>query len=245
MDCKVVIVTGVTSGIGYALAEELLTSGSKVIGIGRNLERVSNLIQKYPSSFIFKKFDLRFINEIEQMITDSFKAFGKFDSLVHCAGMEETLPLSLHTPDKVQAIFDLNVFSTIELIRLVSKKKFSNDFGSIVLLSSVMGILGQPGKIGYCATKSSILGIVRASALELAKRRIRVNAISPGVIKTPMTDKLFAQLSETGVDEIVKMHPLGIGNVCDVVPLICFLVSDSSKWITGQNLVIDGGYSIQ
>lgn len=108
-----------------------------------------------------------------------------------------------------------------------------------------MGVLGQPGKIGYCSTKSAVLGIVKSSALEFAKRKIRVNAVSPGVVNTPMTQNLFEQISNDNKEEIISMHPLGIGEVDDVVPTILFLISKDSKWITGQNLIIDGGYSIQ
>ena len=107
-----------------------------------------------------------------------------------------------------------------------------------------MGTLGQPGKIGYCATKASILGLVKASALEFAKRKIRVNAVLPGIINTPMTQKLFGQINENQISEIENMHPLGFGEVRDVVPTILFLISQNSSWITGQSIVVDGGYSI-
>ena len=108
-----------------------------------------------------------------------------------------------------------------------------------------MGVLGQPGKIGYCSTKAAVLGMVKAGALEFAKRKIRVNAVLPGVVNTPMTQNLFAQIGKERIEQITEMHPLGLGNVEDVVPAILFLISENSKWITGQNFVIDGGYSIQ
>lgn len=108
-----------------------------------------------------------------------------------------------------------------------------------------MGILGQSGKVGYCASKSAVIGAVKASALELAKRNIRVNAVLPGVVMTPMTEKLFEKIDEASQKRIQDMHPLGFGTVEDVVPTIAFLLSDNSKWITGQNIIIDGGYSIQ
>jgi NAD(P)-dependent dehydrogenase (short-subunit alcohol dehydrogenase family) len=108
-----------------------------------------------------------------------------------------------------------------------------------------MGTLGQPGKIGYCSTKSAVLGMVKASALELAKRKIRVNAVLPGVVNTPMTQNLFTQIDDDNIKQITNMHPLGLGEVTDIVPTILFLISENSKWITGQNFIIDGGYSIQ
>jgi NAD(P)-dependent dehydrogenase (short-subunit alcohol dehydrogenase family) len=169
----------------------------------------------------------------------------KFDSFIHCAGMEETVPLTLYSPEKIERIYKLNVFSGIELLRNFTKKKFSNDGASVIFLSSVMGELGQPGKIGYCSTKAAVLGVVKASALEFARRGIRVNAVLPGVVETPMTKNLFAQLSEDNISEIVDMHPLGIGSTDDVVPMLMFLISSNSRWITGQSFIVDGGYSIQ
>jgi len=108
-----------------------------------------------------------------------------------------------------------------------------------------MGELGQAGKVGYCGTKAALLGGVKSLALEVSKRKIRVNAISPGVVATPLTKKMLQQLDEENVNRILGMHPIGIGNTEDVVALLSFLLSDKSKWITGQNIKIDGGYSVQ
>ncbi|TDP00896.1 SDR family NAD(P)-dependent oxidoreductase [Flavobacterium sp. 245] len=241
---KKILVTGATSGIGLALCDFLIKQECSVIAVGRDQSKIENLVKKSDDKLKFLSFDLiDFLNYFK--IFDEMLAGEKFDGFVHCAGIEETLPLTMYNPENVKRIFDINVFSGIELLRHFSKKKYSNDGASVVFLSSVMGDLGQPGKIGYCATKSAILGIVRSSALELAKRRFRVNAISPGVVNTPMTQKLFSQIEDDNIQRIKEMHPLGIGEVDDVVPVITFLLSDSSKWITGQNIKVDGGYSIQ
>ncbi len=153
--------------------------------------------------------------------------------------------LPLYSPDKIKQIYDINVFAGIELLRHFTKKKYSNDGASVVFLSSVMGILGQPGKIGYCSSKAAVLGMVKASALEFAKRKIRINAVLPGIVNTPMTQNLFSQLNDDNIKQITEMHPLGLGEVTDVVPIILFLISENSKWITGQSFVIDGGYSVK
>jgi len=244
MNTKVFLVTGATSGIGRATCLALLNKGINIIGIGRNGANVLDIKEKFKN-FFFRTVDLAEIDSLDNIIKDLVDAFGKFDGLIHCAGLEETLPLSQYTHSRVKEIFHINVFVTIELLKLISKKKYSNDQASIILFSSVMGNLGQAGKVGYCGTKSAVLGIVRSSALELAKRKFRVNAISPGVVKTPMTEKLFASLTEEQVKQIINMHPLGIGEVEDVVPLIEFLISNGSLWVTGQNFIVDGGYSCQ
>lgn len=239
---KKILVTGASSGIGLALCKSLISSGNHVYAIGRDKEKVTELLRF--EFFHFIPADLSATLKIEEIYTEHLKNI-KLDGLVHCAGMEETIPLTLYDPEKVNDIFKINVFSGIELLRLFSKKKYSNDGASVVLFSSVMSELGQPGKLGYCSSKAAILGVVRSMALELARRKFRVNAISPGVVQTPMTEKLFELITEENRQKIIDMHPLGIGVVEDVIPLVVFLLSDDSKWITGQNLKIDGGYSIQ
>lgn len=238
---KTILVTGSTSGIGLALCEYLLANNCKVIAVGREEEKVKNL---KSTNFLFIKLDLNDFSEYPKIFDEALNG-DKFDGFVHCAGIEETMPITLYNPENIQKIFNINVFSGIELLRYFSKKKYSNDGASVIFISSVMGELGQPGKIGYCATKAAILGLVKASALELAKRKFRVNAISPGVVNTPMTQKLFSQIDQENIQRIKSMHPLDIGEVDDVVPLLAFLLSDNSRWITGQNIKIDGGYSIQ
>jgi NAD(P)-dependent dehydrogenase (short-subunit alcohol dehydrogenase family) len=245
MSNKVFLITGATSGIGLATCESLLLENEKVIAVGRNEQAISHLAERFPLSFHFRKFDLLSINEIEEEVNSYPAIFGKMDGMVHCAGIEETLPITLYTPEKIKHIFEINVFTGMELLRIFTKKKNCNDAASIIFLSSVMGMLGQPGKAGYCATKSAVIGMVRSSALELAKRKIRVNAILPGIVKTPMTEKLFNQLDENNIELIKKSHPLGIGEVEDLIPMLLLLLSDGSRWITGQNIILDGGYSIQ
>jgi NAD(P)-dependent dehydrogenase (short-subunit alcohol dehydrogenase family) len=239
---KKILVTGASSGIGLALCEYLLDNYCKVVAVGRDVSKVSHLIDS--DLFVFATLDLNNFEEYGELFNSNLNQ-EKFDGFVHCAGMEETLPMSLYTPEKIQNIYNINVFSGIELLRFFSKKKYSNESASVVFISSVMGELGQPGKIGYCSSKAAILGVVKSAALELAKRKIRVNAISPGVVNTPMTKKLFKLIDEGNINRIKEMHPLGIGEVGDIVPTLAFLLSNNSKWITGQNIKIDGGYSIQ
>lgn len=233
-----ILLTGATSGIGLGVCEYLLEKGFSVFGIGRNRQAITHLLDN--KSFKFLEYDLYDFENYEKI----FDLGVKLDGFVHCAGIEEVLPLSMHTYDKMKKIFDINVFSATELLRIFSKKKNSNDGASIVVIASVMSELSQPGLVGYSSSKSAILGIVKSAALELAKRKIRVNAISPGVVLTPMAEKLFDKLEESNINEILKMHPLGLGKVSDLAPLIEFLLAENSRWITGQNIKIDGGYSI-
>lgn len=240
---KHILVTGATSGIGKGLVEELIKDKSNIVyGVGRDASKVEDLIDNINFKFI--SFDLSKLEDINKLFSDRFKDV-RFSGFIHCAGIEETLPITLYTPERVSEVFKINVFSAIELLRFLSKKKHSTDSASFILLSSVMGELGQAGKVGYCASKAALLGLMKSLALELAKRQIRVNAVSPGIVKTPLTDRLFEQVDADSVKRIKDMHPIGIGEVSDVIGTLVFLLSEKSKWITGQNLKIDGGYSIQ
>ena len=240
-----ILLTGATSGIGFETLKQLVANRHTVYAIGRDFSKIDFFLQDHQSQVFCYNFDLSDVDSITELFSQFDLGDEKFDGLVHCAGIEETLPLSLYSPSKIKNIFDINVFSGIELIRHFTKKKFSNDGASVVYLSSVMGNLGQPGKVGYCATKAAVLGIVRASALEFAKRKIRINSVLPGIVNTSMTQKLFSQINQSQVDEIKNMHPLGFGEVQDIVPTIMFLISTESRWITGQSITVDGGYSIQ
>ncbi len=239
------ILTGATSGIGFETLKQLVENGHKVFAIGRDFSKINSIIQSNKGQIKPHFFDFEKINDIEKLFLELELINEKLDGLVHCAGVEETIPLTLYAPEKIKRIYDINVLSGIELLRHFTKKKYSNDGASVVFLSSVMGTLGQPGKIGYCSTKAAVLGIVKSAALEFAKRKIRINAILPGIVNTPLTQNLFDQIGEDKKQLIVAKHPLGIGEVTDVVPAILFLLSENSKWITGQNFVIDGGYSIE
>jgi NAD(P)-dependent dehydrogenase (short-subunit alcohol dehydrogenase family) len=240
-----ILLTGATSGIGLETLKSLLANKNKVYAVARDFSKISNLLELHSDSLVPITFDLKETENIEKIFNEINLVDEKLDAIIHCAGIEETIPLTLYSPAKIKNIYEVNVFAGIELLRHFTKKKYSNDGASAVFVSSVMGVLGQPGKIGYCSTKAAVLGMVKASALEFAKRKIRVNAVLPGVVNTPMTQNLFSQISAENVEEIKAMHPLGIGEVSDVVPSIEFLISTNSRWITGQNFIIDGGYSIQ
>jgi len=141
-------------------------------------------------------------------------------------------------------MFATNVISGFELARMISKKKYLDENGaSFVFISSVIGTLGQPGKIAYCSSKGALISGAKAMALELARKNIRVNCILPGHVKTEMANRLFENISEKSKKEIMDMHPLGLGIPEDIANASAFLLSDASRWITGTILIVDGGYS--
>jgi NAD(P)-dependent dehydrogenase (short-subunit alcohol dehydrogenase family) len=122
-------------------------------------------------------------------------------------------------------------------------KYLDENGASFVFISSVMGILGQSGKVAYSSSKGALISGAKAMALELAKKKIRVNCILPGVVETEMSNEMFQKLSEESKKSILEMHPLGLGKPEDIANACAFLLSDASGWITGTNLLVDGGYS--
>jgi NAD(P)-dependent dehydrogenase (short-subunit alcohol dehydrogenase family) len=147
-------------------------------------------------------------------------------------------------PSYYENMFAVNVIAGFELAKIISMKKYLNESeASFVFIASVMGLLGQPGKVGYCSSKGALLSGTKAMALELAAKNVRVNCVLPGVVETPMTKKMLEKLPEDAMQSIKNMHPLGLGKPEDIANVATFLLSDASRWITGTSLIVDGGYS--
>jgi len=242
---KNIIITGASSGIGRECAITFSQLGANVILIARNEERLKKTFNKLSKgNHIVIVQDITKYDKLEEIVSNAVKKVGKISGFVHSAGIEITLPLRSMTPSYYEDMFAINVISGLELARIISKKKYLDKNGaSFIFISSVMGILGQLGKIGYCSSKGSLISGVKAMALELAFKKIRVNCILPGVVETEMSNEMFQKLSEESKENIVDMHPLGLGKPEDIAYACVYLLSDSARWVTGTNLIIDGGYS--
>jgi len=139
-----------------------------------------------------------------------------------------------------------NVVAAVELTRAVARRDvMTPDGGSVLFVSSVYGHVGMPGQIGYCGTKGALAAIARAMAIELARRNVRVNCISPGLVFTQMTDRALGVLSPEHVERLKAAHPLGAGKPEDVARAAAFMLAPGSRWITGADLVVDGGFTAQ
>jgi NAD(P)-dependent dehydrogenase (short-subunit alcohol dehydrogenase family) len=138
----------------------------------------------------------------------------------------------------------VNVYGAMNVTRLLTRRQnISPQGGSIIFISSIMGVAGENGKSLYSMTKGALIAGTRSLAIELAPRKIRVNCISPGVVETPMSNSAIYSQHAESLDKIRNLHPLGLGSPTDVANACTFLLSDASKWITGINLIIDGGYT--
>ncbi len=241
---KTVVVSGASSGIGRAIAIMLSEYGARLVLIGRDksrLERTSAQVGDTVHQVVH--LDLEQIEAITPAITDLVKDFGPVYGLCHAAGVVKTLPLSASKTDRLRTMIDVNLLAGLELARIVCRRDVMEpDGGSILFLSSIYGLVGKPGEIGYSATKGAITSAARSMAVELAKRNIRVNVLSPGLVHTEMTEKALGMLTDEQVKDIEDDHPLGTGSPDDVARAAVFLLAPQSSWITGADLVIDGGY---
>ena len=245
LENKNILITGASSGIGRQCAITFSQLGANIILIARNKERLKETYNKLDKgNHLIISQDIIEYDKLEQIIKYSVEKVGRISGFVHSAGIEMTLPLRSMQPSYYEKMFSVNVIAGFDLAKIISKKKYINkERASFVFISSVMGILGQPGKIAYCSSKGALISGIRAMALELAKKNIRANCILPGVVETEMSNEMFQKLSEESKKSILEMHPLGLGKPEDIANACAFLLSDASRWITGTNLIVDGGYS--
>ncbi len=242
---KNILITGASSGIGRQCAISFSQLGANVILIARNKERLKDTFNKLEKgNHLTISQDITEYNKLEEIVNVAVDKVGKISGFIHSSGIEMTIPLRNMQPSYYEEMFSVNVIAGFEIAKIISKKRYLDGKGaSFVFISSVMGILGQSGKSAYCASKGALISGTKAMALELVKKKIRVNCILPGVVETEMSNKMFQRLSEESKKEIVDMHPLGLGKPEDIGNACAFLLSDAARWITGSNLIIDGGYS--
>jgi NAD(P)-dependent dehydrogenase (short-subunit alcohol dehydrogenase family) len=242
---KNILITGASSGIGRQCAIRCSESGANVVLIARNTERLENTLRQLSNGqhSVFS-IDITDYSGLEAVISEAVKKTGKIDGFIHAAGIETTLPLKNNTIDTYTKIFATNVFAGFEIAKIISLKKYlSEKGGSFVFISSVMGVTGESGKVAYSSSKGALIAGVKSMALELSPKKIRVNAISPAMVETEMAQALFSSIPEESKNEILKLHPLGMGTPDDVAWASIYLLSDAAQWVTGSNLIVDGGYT--
>jgi NAD(P)-dependent dehydrogenase (short-subunit alcohol dehydrogenase family) len=242
---KNIIVTGASSGIGRQCAITFSQFGANVILIARNKERLKETYNKLgKGNHLIISQDITEYNKLEEFVNTAVDKIGRISGFIYSAGIEMTLPLRSMQPSYYEEMFSVNVIAGFELAKIISNEKYlDKNEASFVFISSIMGILGQAGKVAYCSSKGALISGAKAMALELAKKNIRVNCILPGVVETELSNKMLEKLSEESRKSIIDMHPLGLGKPEDVATACIFLLSDASRWITGTNLIVDGGYS--
>ena len=244
---KTIVVTGASSGIGRQVAIVCAQKGAKVALIGRNLERLEETkLQLEGEGHLTASFDLTDLEHQKELVADIVVKMGVIDGLVNCAGISTTFPFKLMTPDKMEEFFKTNVYATIELTRQVLNFKNVNKQGaSIIFLASVMGCVGENSKSLYSLTKGALIAGCRSLAIEYAPKKIRVNVVSPGLIETAINRHQPYLANPEKRKQTEALYPLGLGETTDIANACVYLLSDASRWVTGQNLIVDGGYTIR
>lgn len=241
---KKIVVTGASSGIGRQCAIDCSRMGANVVLIARNDDRLKETLASLTGEgHYYITADLSNSESVCTAAKQINEICGKIDGIVNCAGISTTLPFKLVSREKLEEFFATNVYSAIELSRELSKVKFMNPGGSILFMASIMGVVGESGKTLYSMTKGALIAASRSLACELSKRQIRVNCISPGAILTPINEKLPHMADPEQRKHLEDMHLLGLGKTSDIANGVIYLMSDASRWVTGQNLLIDGGYT--
>ncbi len=242
---KVILVTGVSRGIGKAISEELARQGAHIVFNYRgNLEsatEVQNNLQKIGGKATPIKFDLSNGDQIKESITEFVKEHGYISGLVNNAGMsKDQIVLRLKNED-ISETLDVNLKGPILIAGALSRSFLKAKNVAIVNIGSVVGLMGNSSQISYAASKAGLIGFTKSLAKELGSRNVRCNAVCPGFIETEMTDKLDDQKKEAYLTEI----PINrFGTTGEVANLVCFLLSQSSSYITGETIKIDGGLYI-
>jgi NAD(P)-dependent dehydrogenase (short-subunit alcohol dehydrogenase family) len=242
------VVTGASSGIGWATALRLHDLGATVVGVGRDTARLEALraaTGASPRMHMEQKDLTEDVEALHLWVRELKDRYGPLKGLILAAGMQQTIPLQVMAIDQAKALFNLNYFSNISLARGFCDRRVNAGLGSsIVFISSTVSLRPVPGIISYSASKGAVDAAVRAMAVELARLGIRINAVSPGFVRTPMVESWEQTSTEEHLQQRRKQHPLGFGRPEDVADACCFLVSQSARWITGHCLVIDGGGSV-
>lgn len=240
---KRILVTGASSGIGKASAVAAAQLGAIVLLTGRRVEALKETL----SACIGEGHDV-VVGDIAEsdFVAKLVERSGKIDGLVHAAGVGPTCPIGMITQDHLESVMKTNYYSFLELMKYYSKRKYRNNHFSVVAVSSVASRSGWGGVAAYCGSKGALSSTVRALAMELAAKGVRVNAVCPSNIRTPMYYAGALDMNnEDSLQELLKKQPLGLGEPEQVAWPICFLLSEAANFITGVNLPIDGGYLAQ
>ena len=244
LEGKTILVTGASSGIGRGIAVECSKMGAKIVITGRNIERLQETFDFLEGNgHVQISADLSKQEEIEMLVSSTPDLKG----CVHCAGIPKICAVKFINRDTIEDIFNVNTIAPILLTSLLIKKKKLLSKSSIVFISSISGVfVANTGESPYSATKGAISGFVKGAAFELAAQGTRVNSINPGLVPTnilKLSNTVFSpeQLEET----MFKRYPLKrVGTPEDIAYAAIYLLSEASNWVTGVNLLVDGGYTL-
>ena len=234
---KKILITGATGGIGNSLVNKFSGLGAEIVATGTNEEKLSDLKKKFPNIYT-EKFKLDDHTKIEEFIELICKKLGNIDILINNAGIVlDNLAIRM-ADENWKKVIDLNLTSTFLMCKYAIKKMLKTKYGKIINITSIVGHTGNLGQTNYAASKAGIIAFSKSLALEYAKKKININCVSPGFIKTEMTEKINEEFKKMLISKI----PSGdLGTVEDVSNCVAFLASDEAKYINGETIHVNGG----
>ena len=237
LENKNIIVTGASGGIGGSIIEKLNHCGANILASGTRVEKLEELKNKFDKVKILK-FDISKADKIEEFIDKASNELGGLDCIVNNAGLtQDNLAIRMNI-EEWRKVIDINLTSTFLMSKFAIKKMLKNKQGKIINITSVVGHTGNLGQANYTASKAGIVAMSKSLAIEYAKKNINVNCISPGFIKTAMTDKIDDKFKETIISKIPSAR---LGEPEDIANAVLFLASSSSNYINGETLHVNGG----
>ena len=235
---KNIIVTGASGGIGNSIIKKLNEAGANILASGTRIEKLEELKKNYKNIKILK-FDISQSDKIEEFIENATNELGgSLDGLVNNAGITQDNLAIRMSLDEWQKVINVNLTSTFLMSKFAIKKMLKNKSGKIVNITSVVGHTGNLGQANYTASKAGIVAMSKSLAIEYAKKNININCISPGFIKTAMTDKIDEKFKEVIVSKIPSAR---LGEPDDIANAVLFLSSSQSDYINGETLHVNGG----
>jgi NAD(P)-dependent dehydrogenase (short-subunit alcohol dehydrogenase family) len=241
---KTILITGGTSGIGYACVRTCLEQGATVIALGRKRERLLELKNIYNERLTILIFDFTVEAELQALLEQIHDWGDSVHGFVHAAGISPTIPMARLKIHDIENTFHLNLYVGLKISKCLLRVGKTKNLKSILYISSVMARLSQKAKGVYSMSKAALEAGARAQAVEYARYKVRVNTIAPAVVETPLTLNAVYKRNAEALKRIYEKHPLGLGKPEDIANAVLFLLSDESRWITGTTLTVDGGYSI-
>ncbi|MDA9960862.1 3-oxoacyl-[acyl-carrier-protein] reductase [Candidatus Pelagibacter sp.] len=235
---KNVIVTGASGGIGHSIVKRLYDSGANILASGTRIEKLDELKKNFENIKIFK-FDISQSDKVEEFIENATNELGgSLDGIINNAGITQDNLAIRMSLDEWQKVININLTSTFLMCKFAIKKMLKNKSGKIVNITSVVGHTGNVGQANYTASKAGIVAMSKSLAIEYAKKNINVNCISPGFIKTAMTEKIDDKFKEAIISKIPSAR---LGDPDDIANAVLFLSSDQSSYINGETIHVNGG----
>lgn len=240
---KVALVTGGSSGIGRAISTQVAEAGGVVCVVARDEAKIEDtLAELRGSGHVGIPWDLSETTTLEDLAEEIYSKIGRVDGIVHSAGKYQANPLRAIRISDVEEVFELNVFSPLLLTKSLLHRARRAQTMSVVFVGSVSSHRGQSGASTYSASKAALSTIASSLVAELGRDGIRFNTVVAGLVDTDLSQGIRNRLGEEAWSDLIHEHPLGLGTAEEIANAVIFLLSDKSKWITGTQLVVDGGY---